>query len=304
MSTRALALLLVLAAVGTASPARAAGPNGSTPAGSIPAAAGSARAAAGPTGDIVYATRGDGRVLALTFDDGPSPDWTPQVLDLLRQRKVRATFCLLGSQAQAHPDLVRRIVADGHAVCNHTWKHDYLADWTPEAVRADLSATSAAIRAAAGDPALPIRYFRAPYAGWGVSPAVAAELGMTALAWTMDPRDWDGSGAEAITARLRAQAYPTAVALSHDGGGWRQPTLDAYTVMIPEWQGGGWGFDLPAVTGGPYPPACTAPAWRAHDTHVGGDRVSRGGRVYQANWWTTLEDPRTAWWVWSDLGPC
>ncbi|MFD0886947.1 polysaccharide deacetylase family protein [Streptosporangium algeriense] len=258
----------------------------------------------GPTGDIVYATRTGGKVVALTFDDGPSPDWTPKVLDLLRDRQVRATFCLLGNQAKAHPELVRRIVADGHAVCNHTVNHDSPAGWTPEQIRADLIATGDAIRAAAGDPKLPIRYFRAPYGAWGASPQVAASLGMSALAWTMDPLDWDGSPAEVLVQRLSSQIYPTAVALSHDGGGDRSATLAAYQQLIPQWQQAGWGFELPATTGGPYPPACTSPTWNGRDSYVQGDRVSHRGHIYQARWWTKLENPGNAWWVWADLGAC
>ncbi|GAA3112848.1 polysaccharide deacetylase family protein [Streptosporangium carneum] len=283
LRSRLLGMLVALAAVvATGSPARA----------------------DGPTGDIVYATRNGGKVVALTFDDGPSPDWTPKVLELLRRQQIRATFCLLGSQAQAHPEVVRRIVADGHAVCNHTFKHDALAGLTAEEIRADLAATNDAIRTAAGDPGLPIRYFRAPYGAWGASPQVAASLGMSALAWTMDPSDWDGSPADVLVQRLSAQIYPTAVALSHDGGGDRSQTLAAYQRLVPQWQQAGWGFELPATTGGPYPPACTAPAWRARDTYTQGDRVSRNGHIYQTRWWTRLEDPANAWWVWADLGAC
>ncbi|NRQ34136.1 polysaccharide deacetylase family protein [Nonomuraea sp. NN258] len=259
---------------------------------------------AGPTGEIVQTTRTGGQVVALTFDDGPSPAWTPKVLDLLRGRRIRATFCLLGSQAKAHPDLVRRIVAEGHALCNHSFNHDYLADRTPEEIRSDLTATNDAIRTAAGDPDLPIRYFRAPYGGWGATPQVAASLGMTALAWNMDPADWDGSPSAVLAERLNTQLHPTAVALSHDGGGDRGPTLAAYEQVLPQWQQAGWKFDLPAVTGGPYPPMCTAPDWQAHTVYVEGKRVSRDGRVYQARWWTQLENPASAWWVWTDLGAC
>ncbi|MER5326507.1 polysaccharide deacetylase family protein [Streptosporangium roseum] len=309
LSARLLGLITVLAvAVTIGGPAQADRPAGGAVHSSGPTGSSGPTdeiiPTGGPTGEIVYATRDAGRLVALTFDDGPSPGWTPALLDLLRDRQIRATFCLLGSQAQAHPDLVRRIAADGHAVCNHTFRHDSVAGWTPEAIRADLTATNEAIRTAAGDPGLPIRYFRAPYGAWGASPQVAASLGMTSLAWTVDPADWDGSPADVIAQRLDAQLHPTAVALSHDGGGDRAPTLDAYRQVLPRWQRAGWGFDLPAVTGGPYPPACTAPAWRAHDVYTRGDRVSRDGRLYQTRWWTRLEDPLTARWVWADLGAC
>ncbi|WP_018352570.1 polysaccharide deacetylase family protein [Longispora albida] len=270
----------------------------------LAAAAGPAAASPGAAGDIVTTTRTPGRQLALTFDDGPSPEWTPKILGLLREHQLRATFCLLGSQAQAHPDLVRQIAAGGHALCNHTWDHDYLGAASPAEIRADLEATSAAIRTAAGRPGLPIPYFRAPYGAWGQTPQVAASLGMTALAWSADPQDWDGSGAQALAARLRAGIHPQAVILSHDGGGDRAPTWQAYAAVLPEWKTAGWSFDLPATTGGPRPPACTAAPWTAHTAYTGGERVTRAGRVYQAGWWTMLEDPATAWWVWADLGPC
>ncbi|WP_285504814.1 polysaccharide deacetylase family protein [Actinokineospora sp. NBRC 105648] len=260
--------------------------------------------ATGPTGEIVYSTSGGGQALALTFDDGPSPVWTPQVLDLLREQKVRATFCLLGGEVVKYPELVRRIVAEGHKVCDHSLYHEDLGAKTPEAVRAELTATNAAIRQAAGDPTLPIPYFRAPFGSWGGTPAIAAEYGMSALAWTVDPRDWDGSPAAVIVERLRSQLYPTAVLLSHDGGGDRGPTLAAYRQLIPEWKAAGWRFDFPAVTGGPYPVRCTAPTWARNGTYTAGARVSHDGRVYQANWWTRSERPSGAPWVWSDLGVC
>ncbi|MEU5692085.1 polysaccharide deacetylase family protein [Actinosynnema sp. NPDC020468] len=263
-----------------------------------------ASAATGPTGDIVYSARSGGQVLALTFDDGPSPTWTPQLLDLLREQKVRATFCLLGGQVKLYPDLVKRIVADGHALCNHSMYHEDYGAKTPAEVQADLVATNDAIRQAAGNPAVPITYFRAPFASWGAAPQIAAGLGLSSLAWTVDPRDWDGSPSDVLIDRLSAQVYPTAVTLSHDGGGDRGPTLAAYRELIPRWKAAGWSFDLPAVTGGPYPPACTAAAWGRDTSYVGGSRVSFGGRVYQANWWTRVEKPSTAPWVWSDLGPC
>jgi peptidoglycan/xylan/chitin deacetylase (PgdA/CDA1 family) len=97
--------------------------------------------------------------VALTFDDGPSALYTPQVLDLLAEHEVTATFCLVGTQAQRYPDLVRRIVADGHALCNHSMRHDNLATKTPEEIRVDLAGCLDAIRSAVPDASVP--YFRA-----------------------------------------------------------------------------------------------------------------------------------------------
>ncbi|WP_035304315.1 polysaccharide deacetylase family protein [Actinokineospora inagensis] len=260
-------------------------------------------AAATPTSDVVYSARSTGQVLALTFDDGPSPDWTPKVLELLRLQKVRAVFCLLGSEATKYPDLVRQIVADGHPLCNHTMTHDDLSAMTADQIRADLTATDTAIRTAAGNPNLPIPYFRAPFGIWGNNvPTIAASLGHTSLGWSVDPRDWDGSPSTVIIDRLSTSVYPGAVVLSHDGGGDRNPTLTAYQQLIPQWKTAGWKFDLPVNTAGTYP--CTAGSWQRNGTYVAGTRVTQDGKLYQANWWTRDERPTAAPWTWTNLGTC
>ncbi|GLW89499.1 polysaccharide deacetylase family protein [Actinokineospora globicatena] len=262
-------------------------------------------ASAAPTGEVVYTTRGTGKVLALTFDDGPTAAVTPGLLDLLREHRIRAVFCLTGTTATAAPALVKRIVADGHPLCNHSYAHEDLSVLSPADIRANLTATDAAIRQAAGDPALPIPYFRAPFGSWGGGlPDIAASLGHSNLGWSVDPRDWDGSPAPVLVDRLTADAFPRAVILSHDGGGDRTPTLAAYRELIPRWKSEGYTFDLPALTGGPYPPACTAPTWQRNGTYVGGTRVSQDGKLYQANWWTRSERPATSPWTWTNLGAC
>ncbi|SCE85118.1 Polysaccharide deacetylase [Micromonospora coriariae] len=89
------------------------------------------------------------RPVALTFDDGPSPAWTPKVLNQLRAARVTATFCVVGREVQRHPELVRRIVREGHQLCNHSWRHDLELARRPVAeIRADLSRTNKAIQAA------------------------------------------------------------------------------------------------------------------------------------------------------------
>jgi peptidoglycan/xylan/chitin deacetylase (PgdA/CDA1 family) len=189
----------------------------------------------GPAGSKMT-TGGHG--VALTFDDGPDPVQTPRILDLLAKYHVHATFCLVGRNVQANPDLVRRIVAEGHTVCNHSWKHDeQLGKKSPAAIEADLRATNDAIHAAAPD--AKIVFMRAP-GGNFTKPfvTVATRLGMKSLYWSVDPRDWDHSGGESdpahearVIAAIRRQARPGAIILSHDFG---QPdTIAAYTQLLP-----------------------------------------------------------------------
>ncbi|AGL14669.1 polysaccharide deacetylase family protein [Actinoplanes sp. N902-109] len=176
--------------------------------------------------------------VALTFDDGPDPVQTPKMLDLLKKEGVKATFCLVGENAAAHPDLVRRIAAEGHTLCNHTWNHSLtLGKQKPAAIRADLAKTNEAIRAAV--PGAQIKYMRAP--GGNFTPAfvkAATDLGMTSIYWRVDPRDWDhttdssdGTHEARVIKAVKKKVTVGAIVLSHDYG---QPdTIVAYKTVIP-----------------------------------------------------------------------
>ncbi|MER7458923.1 polysaccharide deacetylase family protein [Micromonospora sp. NPDC126480] len=172
--------------------------------------------------------------VALTFDDGPDPRYTPQVLAILREFHVTATFCVVGEMASAHPDLIRAIVADGHTLCNHSWNHDVaLGSRSRERIQADLLRTSEAIRAAVPD--APIAYYRQPGGAWTYAVvAVSRELGMTPLHWTVDPADWRAPGAGRIASTVLTGVEPGAVVLLHDAGGDRQGTVDALYRILPD----------------------------------------------------------------------
>ncbi|WP_328651977.1 polysaccharide deacetylase family protein [Micromonospora sp. NBC_00330] len=180
-----------------------------------------------------HATTGTPR-LALTFDDGPDPRYTPQVLALLREYDVRATFCVVGENAQNHPDLIQSIVDAGHTLCNHSWHHDVgLGARSADAIRSDLLRTNAAIRAAV--PNAPIVWYRQPGGAWTYPVvSVAQQLGMTPLHWSVDPSDWELPGASKITATVLSQAQPGSVVLLHDAGGDRQGTMEALRRILPD----------------------------------------------------------------------
>lgn len=189
----------------------------------------------GPAGSMI---RTGGSGVALTFDDGPDPVQTPRMLDLLAKYHVKATFCLVGKNVQAYPELVRRIVAGGHTLCNHSWQHSLtLGTQSPATIRADLQRTNDAIHDAA--PGAKIAYLRAP--GGNFTPSyvqVATEMGMKSIYWQVDPRDWDhpaGESSSAHRARVIAgvekHVHKGSIVLSHDCG---QPdTIAAYRVLIP-----------------------------------------------------------------------
>lgn len=188
--------------------------------------------------------------VALTFDDGPNPPDTTDLLDLLARERVPAVFCLVGVQVEAHPDVVRRIVADGHVLANHSYRHDDLADQEPAAVRADLQRTLDAIHAVVPD--APVPYFRAPFGHWGRTVPVAAALGMAPLEWQLAVEDWEPPGTDELVRRLGG-VEPGGVVLLHDGGGDRRQTVEAVARMIPRLRADGWRFTVPGGSVGAVP---------------------------------------------------
>ena len=156
---------------------------------------------------------------ALTFDDGPGPS-THVVLDALREADARATFFVLGRQVERHPDLVRRIVADGHELANHGYDHGILVFRTTAHVRDQLQRTEAAIRDAVGPDAL-TRLFRAPHGFRGPATAIAARrAGYRFAGWSVGVFDSAQPGADVIVERAHRALTPGGVLLLHDADGW------------------------------------------------------------------------------------
>ncbi|MFD0741129.1 polysaccharide deacetylase family protein [Phytohabitans flavus] len=186
------------------------------------------------TGPIETRRLTGSKKIALTFGDGPHPVWTPKVLDLLRQTGVKATFCLVGTEVKQYPALVKRIVREGHTLCNHTWHHELDLGTKPEAeIRANLEATNREIRRAV--PGAKIKFFRHPGGMWTAAAVkVSRDLGMTALGWDVDPLDWKKPTADAIRTRVINQARPGSIVLLHDGGGDRAATLAACPGIVSE----------------------------------------------------------------------
>lgn len=171
--------------------------------------------------------------VALTFDDGPDPRWTPMVLDLLRRYEIRATFCLIGLQVAQFPHLVRRIAYDGHTLCNHSWGHEIgLGGWTAADIRTNLRRTNDEIRRVV--PGVAIPYFRHPGGNWTPrAVAVAAELGMASVHWDVDTQDWRRPGPGAIAHTVGQRTRPGSIVLLHDGGGDRSGTVAACQLFLP-----------------------------------------------------------------------
>lgn len=184
------------------------------------------------------------RVVALTFDDGPDPRYTPRVLELLRAHGAVATFCVVGRQVDAHADLVRAIADAGMRLCDHSHSHDEaLATRPPAQITGEIIGTRDAMWSATD---VQVPYFRAPAGNWSPEVArVAAEGGMQPLGWTVDPRDWRRPGVDAIVATVQQKVRPGAVILLHDGGGNRDQTMAALEQLLPWLTAQGYRFVFP-----------------------------------------------------------
>ncbi|GAA3680613.1 glycosyltransferase [Arthrobacter ginkgonis] len=201
-------------------------------AGSVPNAVSQGGPVIDSRGGTVQTVRPPDRTMALTFDDGPDPVWTPQVLDVLRKHDVHATFYVVGTAAIEHPDLVRRIVEDGHEIGVHTLTHADLGTVPEWQRQLEVQGAQDAIVGITGRAA---SLLRPPYSfdngavtdgTWSAMDASADEGYLTVLS-TMDSEDWRRPGVAAIEQNLTPIGSQGQVLLLHDGGGDREQTVAA-----------------------------------------------------------------------------
>ncbi|GGY97333.1 polysaccharide deacetylase family protein [Streptomyces poonensis] len=168
--------------------------------------------------------------VALTVDDGPDPTWTPALLDVLAAQGVRATFFVVGERARQHPELLRRVLADGHHLGNHSYSHvQPFAALPAAAVAREMGETQ---RVVTGETGVRPTLFRAPAGGWSRSVLAASRHhGLTPVDWTVDPKDWREPPADRIAQRV-ARARPGDIVLCHDGGGDRSRTVQALDLAL------------------------------------------------------------------------
>jgi peptidoglycan/xylan/chitin deacetylase (PgdA/CDA1 family) len=174
------------------------------------------------------------QALALTIDDGPDPEYTPDVLRLLDKHQMQASFCVIGVHADAYPRLVRDISRAGHILVNHSYTHALPFRHLPEKrIVTEITKTQRAIERAAG---VTPQLFRAPGGEWSrfIFRALAS-YGLEPLDWNVDPRDWARPGTKKIARRM-LRAKPGEIVLCHDGGGDRIETVRALRKVLPTWQ--------------------------------------------------------------------
>ena len=149
--------------------------------------------------------------IALTFDDGPSAAWTPALLDGLKERGVKATFFLIGENADKNPEIVKRMAEEGHLIGNHTYHHVELTKVTEKEARSELADTSAVIvRITGKEP----EYMRPPFGAW--QRKLEQEIRMLPVLWTIDPLDWTTENQDEIVNKVVTEAEENDIILLHD----------------------------------------------------------------------------------------
>jgi peptidoglycan-N-acetylglucosamine deacetylase len=214
-----------------------------------------------PTNYVIRRVGLTPKQIALTFDDGPDPEWTPQILDILKAKHVPATFFVIGSNMEAHPGLVQQILADGHEVGNHTYTHPNLADTPLTAVKLELNATQRLFEALTGRS---MRLLRPPYLGDAepsdadeITPLVEAQkLGYITVGTHVDTLDWQELPVDRMMKMVEKEIHDPNpqmrgdIILMHDSGGDRTQTIKLLPILIDQLRAEGYSFVPVSQLGG------------------------------------------------------
>jgi peptidoglycan/xylan/chitin deacetylase (PgdA/CDA1 family) len=180
--------------------------------------------------DLVDHPRRDDRVVALTFDDGPHPTTTEEILEILEDLDVPATFFMVGSHAERQPEIVRRVASTPHGIGNHSYAHFSLTSAPRRAGLRDIKQGRHTLEALTGR-SIPL--FRPPSGDFDERTLRRLRRrAHTVVMWSVDTRDWTQPGVDAIVDEVRSSVHPGAIVLLHDGGGDRTQTVTALPRVI------------------------------------------------------------------------
>lgn len=176
------------------------------------------------------------KVVAFTYDDGPHYQSTPKLLEVLRQKQVKATMFVTGMHVERHPELVAQMVADGHEIASHGYSHKFLAKQSPQVRIEEIARAEAAISLIAPKPVL----FRPP--GGSYNDAITAELqsrGYKTILWSVDPRDWSVPSVAQMVNTVMKAIKPGSIIIMHDGQ-YPLPTAQATGIIIDRLRADGY----------------------------------------------------------------
>ncbi len=191
--------------------------------------------------DNVYSCVGtDEKIIALTFDDGPHPKYTDEILDVLGKYNVKATFFVIGKNAESYPKKLKRIADEGHEIGNHTYSHVTAGKSSKESFSLELEKTHGIIKKITGKDTVLFR----PPTGYCNTTAVkvAAEMNYKIIVWTVDTKDWMHTGRDSIVKNVKSYATGGCIILFHDFISSPSPTPSALSALIPHLLSEGYRF--------------------------------------------------------------
>ncbi|MFM8765078.1 MAG: polysaccharide deacetylase family protein, partial [Spartobacteria bacterium] len=187
----------------------------------------------------------EGSIVAITFDDGPHPKLTPRLLDMLKERNIKATFFVIGKCVAEYPDIAKRIVDEGHEIANHSWSHPQLTKLSASAFDTEISQTNDAIEKATG---VKPTTMRPPYGA--INPSLTKRLneeyGLSVILWSVDPLDWKIRKADHVSGHILKNTAPGSIILAHDI---HASTVDAMPTTLDTLQSKGYKFATVSVPG-------------------------------------------------------
>lgn len=196
-------------------------------------------------GKVITQAKVDQKLIALTFDDGPYPPYTQRLLKVLKEKKIKATFFLVGENLRLHPEIAKEIQADGHEIALHAGSHQDLLKANPVELQENIALGKKLLKDTLG---ITPRFMRPPHGfkDWLVLDTLQANQ-LTAMNWSVIPRDWTNPGSATIATRVVEKAHSGAIVLLHDGDSPkkrapRQQTVEAVTIIIDELQAQGYKF--------------------------------------------------------------
>lgn len=202
-----------------------------------------------PNKNMVYMGDSSKKRIALTFDDGPDDTYTPQILEILKQKGVKATFFVMGERARKHPEQLRKIHKEGHVIGNHTWDHPNLTELSDQQLNENIQSTSAEIEKITGvEPEL----FRPPFGEIEDRQLeMLNEQGYRSIMWTADSKDWTGITEDEIVSKVMQDASPGVIVLQHNyhlSGNFE--TVEALPRIIDQLRAQGYEFvTVPTLVG-------------------------------------------------------
>ncbi|MCF7799401.1 polysaccharide deacetylase family protein [Candidatus Babeliales bacterium] len=172
------------------------------------------------------------KVVALTFDDGPNPPRTNELLEVLKKHEIKATFFVLGKYIQNYPDIVKQIYNDGHEIGNHSWSHNYMVFKSCNTIRKEITSTDTAIRDLGYTGVI---YFRAPHGGKLINlPMVLSQQNRIHILFNVIAWDWTCPGVEKIVNNVMKSIKPGSIILLHDGDGAKDKADRSQTVKATD----------------------------------------------------------------------